>query len=282
MDGFRCSAQLTIVGLGAARKARRTGEAILERTRELFAQHGFADFTRSLVEVLGSEQGNFGPDARAADVREAVLRVAVMHPQKAALELFAREIAPAGTSWSPGTTGADGRPKPSPAIKQFAFLLDKRRVAPAVAIGDRITPVAVPAGQAAVPAPTAPSPTTNEPASGPMIDVPLIRVAWGRSGDKGDTSNIGIIARRPEWLPVLREQLTEARVAQWLAHLVQGSVTRFDVPGIHAMNFVCERALDGGGMASLRNDPLGKGMAQILLSMRVQVPAGWQIQGERR
>lgn len=280
MDGFRCSAQLTIVGLDAARKARRTGEAILERTRELFAQHGFADFTRTLIEVLGSEQGNFGLHARTCDVREAVLRVSAMHPHKAALELFAREIAPAGTSWSPGTTGADGRPKPSPAIKQFAFLLDKGRVAPAVAIGDRITPVAVPAGQPAVPAPAAADPAREERATGPMIEVPLVRVAWGRSGDKGDTSNIGIIARRPEWLTVLREQLTEARVAQWLAHLVQGTVTRFDVPGIHAMNFVCTRALDGGGMASLRNDPLGKGMAQILLSMPVQVPAGWQLQGE--
>jgi hypothetical protein len=282
MDGFRCSAQLTIVGLDAARKARRTGEAILERTRELFAQHGFADFTRTLIEVLGSEQANFGPHARTVDVREAVLRVAVMHPQKPALELFAREIAPAGTSWSPGTTGADGRPKPSPAIKQFAFLLDKRRVAPEVAIGDHITPVAVPTGQAAVPTPPAPSPAINEPLPGPMVDVPLIRLAWGRSGDKGDISNIGIIARRPEWLPVLREQLTEARVAQWLEHLVHGSVTRFDLPGIHAMNFVCTRALDGGGMASLRNDPLGKGMAQILLSMPVQVPAAWRLEGRPR
>ena len=268
------------MGLDAARKARRTGEAVLERTRELFAQHGFADFTRTLIEVLGSEQGNFGPHAHTVDAREAVLRVAVMHPQKAALELFAREIAPAGTSWSPGTTGADGRPKPSPAIKQFAFLLDKRRVAPAVAMADRITPVSVPMGQATVPAPAAPTPERHEAASGPMIEVPLIRVAWGRSGDKGDISNIGIIARHPEWLPLLREQLTEARVAQWLAHLVHGSVTRFDVPGINAMNFVCTRALDGGGMASLRNDPLGKGMAQILLSMPVQVPADWQLEGE--
>jgi hypothetical protein len=108
-----------------------------------------------------------------------------------------------------------------------------------------------------------------------MVEVPLIRLAWGRSGDKGDTSNIGIIARRPEWLPLLREQLTEDRVAQWLAHLVQGTVTRFDVPGIHALNFLCTRALDGGGMASLRNDALGKGMAQILLSMPVRVTANW-------
>lgn len=277
VDGFRCSAQLTIVGQDAARKARRTGEAILARTRELSAQQGLGDFTRTLVEVLGSEQGNFGPHARTADVREAVLRVAVMHPQKAALELFAREIAPAGTSWSPGTTGADGRPRPSPAIKQFAFLLDKRRVVPQVVIDGAAVAVRVPDGQAAVPPPGPAASGEPGPVEGPTVEVPLIRLAWGRSGDKGDTSNIGIIARRPEWLPVLRDQLTEARVAQWLAHLVHGTVTRFDVPGIHAMNFVCTRALDGGGMASLRNDPLGKGMAQILLSMPVRIPSHWQV-----
>jgi hypothetical protein len=84
-----------------------------------------------------------------------------------------------------------------------------------------------------------------------------------------------VIARRPEWLPHLREELTEARVREWLAHLVKGSVTRYDLPGIHAMNFVCTQALDGGGMASLRNDPLGKGMAQVLLTMPLRVPASW-------
>jgi hypothetical protein len=277
VDGFRCSAQLTIVGTDAARKARRTGEAILERTRELFAQQGMGDYTRTHVEVIGSEEASFGPQARTRDVREAVLRVAVMHPQKTALELFAREVAPAGTSWSPGTTGADGRPRPAPAIKQFAFLLDKSRVEAQVVIGEQVKPVEVPTGQGPVPAPpTARSSDAAKVAPGAdLVEVPLIRVAWGRSGDKGDSSNIGIIARRPEWLPLLREQLTEGRVAQWLAHLVRGSVMRFDVPGVHAMNFLCTQALDGGGMASLRNDPLGKGMAQVLLAMPVRVPREW-------
>jgi hypothetical protein len=283
MEGFRCSAQLTIVGADAARKARRTGEAILERTRELFAQQGMPDYSRASVEVIGSEEGNFGPQARTREVREAVLRVAVMHPLKAALELFAREVAPAGTSWSPGTTGADGRPRPTPSIKQFAFLLDKTRIEPQVVIGEQVKPVEVPTGQAPVPPP---GPVHAAAAEGhaklstgsirmELVEVPLIRVAWGRSGDKGDSSNIGIIARRAEWLPLLREQLTEQRVAQWLSHLVRGSVTRFDVPGIHAVNFLCTQALDGGGMASLRNDPLGKGMAQILLAMPVRVPREW-------
>ena len=109
------------------------------------------------------------------------------------------------------------------------------------------------------------------------VQVPLIRLAWARSGDKGDSSNIGVIARRPEWLPLLREQLTEARVRDWLGHLVQGPVTRYEVPGIHAFNFVCEQALGGGGMASLRNDALGKGMGQILLALPVRVPAAWLV-----
>lgn len=285
LDGYRCNGQLTIVGTDAARKARRTGEAILARTRELLAALGLGDYSRTHLEVLGSEAGNFGPHARTAEVREAVLHLAVMHPNKAALELFAREIAPAGTSWSPGTTGAGGRPSPSPCIKQYAFLLDKARLAPAVLLGGERIPVPVPtAGAAASPVPSAgtsvaaaladASPAT---ATAGQREVPLIRLAYARSGDKGDSSNIGLIARRPEWLPLLREQVTEARVAQWLAHLVKGTVTRFDVPGIHAMNFLCTQALDGGGMASLRNDPLGKGMGQILLTMPVRVPADWPV-----
>ncbi|MNT07323.1 hypothetical protein D3C72_1420230 [compost metagenome] len=105
--------------------------------------------------------------------------------------------------------------------------------------------------------------------------MPLIRLAWGRSGDKGDTSNIGLIARKPEYLPLLRKQVSSERVAAWLAHLVKGEVTRYELPGFDALNFVCESALDGGGMASLRNDPLGKGMAQIVLTMPVRVPKTW-------
>jgi hypothetical protein len=275
MDGFRCTAQLTIVGLEAAAKAQRTGEAILERTRALFAAHGLADYSRTHIEVLGSEAGNFGPHAATAGVREAVLHLAVMHPQKAALELFAREIAPAGTSWSPGTTGAAGRPSPAPCIRQFAFLVDKQLLQPWVVLEGKVLQVE----QESSSRPLAPAAPAAEPLLPPAQlathTVPLVALAYARSGDKGNISNIGVIARHPEWLPALREQLTEERVAAWLAHLVRGKVKRHDVPGIHAMNFVCEQALDGGGMASLRNDPLGKGMAQILLAMPVRAPAGY-------
>ncbi|MEJ8838649.1 acyclic terpene utilization AtuA family protein [Ramlibacter sp. AN1133] len=275
MDGWRCTGQLTIVGIAAARKAQRTGEAILQRTRELFAARGWPDYTRTRIEVLGSEIPNFGPRARTGAVREAVLQVAVMHSRKEALELFAREIAPAGTSWSPGTTGAGGRPSPSPCIRQVAFFVEKSQVAPRVQVDGETLPVAIPSGQAPVPAPDEVEAVGAALPASPCIEVPLVQLAWARSGDKGDVSNIGVIARRPEWLPWLRAQLTEERVKEWLAHLVAGEVRRFDLPGLHAMNFVCTQALDGGGMASLRNDPLGKGMAQILLALPVQVPQGW-------
>jgi hypothetical protein len=271
MAGFRCSAQLTIVGLDAVAKARRTGEAILIRTTEMLEALGLGAYTQHHLEVLGAESC-YGPHARHAGTREAVLRLTVTHRNKEALALFAREIAPAGTSWSPGTTGAAGRPSVSPSIRQYAFLMDKARVTPQVHFGGEVLDIAVPPGTPwAAPAPPVIDEDTWLP-DADAVEVPLVRLAWARSGDKGDISNIGVIARRPELLPLLRAQLTPERVAQWLAHLVQGPVTRFEVPGLHAFNFVCEQALGGGGMASLRNDPLGKGMAQILLSMPLRVP----------
>ncbi|MCP1845912.1 hypothetical protein ACVIHI_008624 [Bradyrhizobium sp. USDA 4524] len=277
VEGYRCDAQLTIVGIDAAAKAERTAAAILERTRKLFEENGWGDYTRTRIEALGAESC-FGPHAATRHTREAVMRLAVMHSQKAALELFAREIAATGTSWSPGTTGMGGRSRPSPSIRQYALLLDKGALAPTVVMDGVRTAVSIPTGGPAIPEPAStPAQVTHESASQPTqdtVEVPLIRLAYGRSGDKGDTSNIGLIARRPEYLPLLRAEVTAARVAEWLGHLVEGPVTRYDLPGFDAMNFVCESALDGGGMASLRNDSLGKGMAQILLTMPVRVPRG--------
>jgi len=84
--------------------------------------------------------------------------------------------------------------------------------------------------------------------------------------------HVGVVARDPRWLEILHAQLTEHAVGAHPAHLVAGPVERFDVPGIHRMNFLLHRALGGGGIASLRNDPLRKAMAQILPAMPVSVP----------
>jgi hypothetical protein len=102
--------------------------------------------------------------------------------------------------------------------------------------------------------------------------VPLLTLAYGRSGDKGDSANIGVLARRPEYVPLLREQLTAAAVKQYLAHFVKGKAERFELPGLHGFNFLLHEALGGGGMASLRYDPQGKMLAQILMDFPIVVP----------
>jgi hypothetical protein len=273
MDGYRCAGTLVIIGRDAVAKARRTGEAILERTRTIFRKMGLPDYTAAYVEVIGAET-QYGPHARAGQAREVMMRVAVNHPMKQALEIFAREIAPAGTSWSPGTTGpALSRPSASPLIRQFAFMLPKKEVGISILIDGKPRAVAVPvqggyepARRAAVTLPA------SAPYAGTTIQVPLVKLAYARSGDKGDISNIGVIARKPEYLPLLQRELTPATVREYFSYMVKGEVTRYALPGIHAFNFLLQEALDGGGTASMRMDPLGKGMGQILLDMPVAVP----------
>ena len=159
----------------------------------------------------------------------------------------------------------------APSIKQFSFLIDKTRLTAATVADGVRTEVAVPAGAPATPA--APLDTVApSPAPTGETEVTLISIAHGRSGDKGDISNIGIVARSNAAWDFLRAWLTPERVAEYMAFAVKGRVTRHELPGLQALNFVCEEALGGGGMASMRNDPLGKGMAQILLSMPVKVP----------
>ena len=101
------------------------------------------------------------------------------------------------------------------------------------------------------------------------------RLAHGRSGDKGDIANIGVLARRPEFTAVLRQQVTTQAVSGYLAHFAKGKVERFEWPGLHGFNFLLHGGLGGGGIASLRHDPQGKAMAQILMDLPVKVPARW-------
>jgi hypothetical protein len=274
VDGYRSSGSMIVIGIDAVAKAQRTGEAIIERTRKLFGRRGLADYTRVRVEAIGGET-MYGPHSRAQGAREVMMRVTVDHREQRALEIFAREIAPSTTSFAPGTgTPGGGRPSISPLVKQLAFAIPKRAVGVRVSVDGEEKAVEVPVGGADVPT------THGEPeadrlevpaASGGEV-VPLVKVAYGRSGDKGNTSNIGIIARRPEYLPIILAQVTPASVKEYLAHLVKGEVRRYLVPGIHACNFMLFDALDGGGPASQRMDPLGKGMGQMLLDMPITVP----------
>jgi hypothetical protein len=104
-----------------------------------------------------------------------------------------------------------------------------------------------------------------------MARVRLLEIAHARSGDKGDTANIGLIALRPQHYPVLVREVTAERVKQYFAGTCKGEVERYELPNLNALNFVLHNALDGGGLVSLRTDNQGKTYSTALLRMEIEL-----------
>jgi len=105
-----------------------------------------------------------------------------------------------------------------------------------------------------------------------MPRIQLLHLAHTRSGDKGDTANVGVIAYRPEFYPILVEQLTSERVKEHFAGICHGEVERFELPNLHALNFLLHEALGGGGTVSLKTDAQGKVLSTAMLRLEVEVP----------
>ena len=102
--------------------------------------------------------------------------------------------------------------------------------------------------------------------------VRLLDVAHARSGDKGDTANVGVIALRPEWYEILARYLTRERVQEHFRGVITGDVDRYELPNLHALNFLLHGALDGGGTLSLKTDAQGKVFSTALLRLALDVP----------
>ena len=278
-DGFRFIGASPIVGRDAAAKGQRQSEALLERIGEMLRDRNLPPLRDSRVEILGAEVtygANARPEARAA--REVVCRIGAEHEDQAALKLMAREFASPTTSMSVGTTGwFGGAPTISPVARVFSILLPRSEIPATVSIGDQtLTVIPAAPARAFEPAMVERPAVPDAPEPEALVSVPLIDVAWARSGDKGDAFNIGVIARRPELLPWIRANLTEAKVKAWFAHEFEGAaapqVIRYELPGMEALNFHCIQALGGGQNSSLRLDALAKGKAQQLLDIEVEVP----------
>ncbi len=105
-----------------------------------------------------------------------------------------------------------------------------------------------------------------------MARIPLLRIAHARSGDKGDTANVGLIALKPNYYPVLVEQVTADRVKRHFEGICCGRVERFELPNLGALNFLLHESLDGGGTLSLKADAQGKTYSAALLRMEIDVP----------
>ncbi|MDC5356383.1 acyclic terpene utilization AtuA family protein [Acinetobacter baumannii] len=274
-DGYRVLVSFLIAGREAPQKAQVIADAILTKCERVLAMRSVPPFSEKSVEILGIES-TYGDHAQTLNSREVVVKIAVKHMFKEACMFFASEIAQASTGMAPALAGiVGGRPKASPVIKLFSFLIDKNQLNIEIDFEGKRYPIEIPQGVSTEQLLTL---TAGENAvyQGDEIEVPLIEIAHARSGDKGNHSNIGVIARKADYLPWIRAALTEQSVASYMQHVLdaeKGRVIRYELPGLNALNFMLENALGGGGVASLRIDPQGKAFAQQLLDMPVKVPA---------
>lgn len=274
-DGYRVLVSFLIAGREAPQKAQAIADAILTKCESVLAMRSVPPFSEKSVEILGIES-TYGAHAQALNSREVVVKIAVKHMFKEACMFFASEIAQASTGMAPALAGiVGGRPKASPVVKLFSFLIDKNQVNVEIDLDGQRHAVEIPQSISTQQINTL---ATGESAmyQGNEIEVPLIEIAHARSGDKGNHSNIGVIARKADYLPWIRAALTEQAVASYMQHVLdaeKGRVIRYELPGLNALNFMLENALGGGGVASLRIDPQGKAFAQQLLDMPVKVPA---------
>ena len=104
------------------------------------------------------------------------------------------------------------------------------------------------------------------------MKVRLVDIAHARSGDKGDTANVGVIALQPRWYSVLDKFVTREQVADHFRGMIEGGVDRYELPNLNALNFLLHGALDGGGTLSLKTDAQGKVYSTALLRMLIDVP----------
>ncbi len=270
MDGFKCGTLITFVGFDAAKKAKTLGDAVLKRANMKLRASNAGDYTETSIELIGDDSQFGGSDLQS---KEVTLKIAARHPKAEALGLLLKEIAGIGLATPAGLTAFNaGRPKPTPMVRLFSFLIPQEDLNVQIQLDENLIDTAktIQKGRAV---------DTFRPNSPEIADiansikVPLINLAWARSGDKGDRANIGIIARRADYIPYIWGALTEQSVQQHFAHFNPSSVERFFLPGMNAINFVLHDVLGGGGIASLRADPQGKAYGQILLHHMIEIPA---------
>jgi len=272
-DGYRAGHLFSYYGLDAEAKAQVFAAAAIARARAALRRMNAPDFTAVSTEAIGT-CSQFGALAQAKATRELTLKIAVRHPEARGVMAFIRESTGLSLAAPPGLSGfAGARPKPMPVLALFSFLTDKTAVT--VSITGQDGPIAFDGVARGTSAPAIIRPKVPEPNSIAEDEVALVDLAWGRSGDKGDNANVGIIARDHRALPWIWANLSDAFIRETYAHFLApgAKIERFYLPGISAMNILLHRVLDGGGTSSLRNDPQGKGYAQLLLARRVKIDA---------
>lgn len=262
-EGHRISILFFMIGQDAVRKAQIFYEAALERTRRKLRDRNMGEFDQVELERVGDES-HFGG---GLEPREIAFRISARHPDAKACALLLKEASGMGLATPPGLVIYNGaRPKPQAVTRLFSTLVPKATVEVQMDGEAFEEPPAIPLQCAVMTEPPAPDQKTD-------TTVPLVELSWLRSGDKGDKANIGVAARRPELMPYIWAALSTKAIRTQFDHFVEGEIERWYLPGSNSLNILMDRALGGGGMASLRNDPQGKSYGQVLAMMPIPVPS---------
>lgn len=268
-DGWKAQGDLLICGPDTTAKAEAAAMAFWKRL-----DHVYEEAHTSFVGA-----GSIWPESLSrSDSNEVLLRLGVRDQDRAAIETFGIQLPALILSGPSGMAVTGGRPKPRRVVAYWPALMKRSSVAArtvvltpdgaeeaqTIAFSDTVLPAPPPAD-----VPQRPQVKTW---SGPTRAVRLHDLAYARSGDKGDTCNIGVLARSPEIYDWLRQTLTPETVKSFFEGIVKGSVVRFELDNLLALNFLLEQALGGGGTVSLMLDPQGKTLSHALLEMVVEAP----------
>jgi hypothetical protein len=266
-DGFRSAGTLTVIGRDAAIKARTIGDAAIQGVRD----SGYT-LRDSVVECLGTGAAVplVGQATCPTGFGEVVLRVGVESESREAVECFTRELMPFITAGPQGTTGyAEGRPRVHSVFRYWPTLIDRGMInarVESISTSGRSRSISKPLNVTTPPATSFPAIHESEASS--LVansQSHLYDIACARSGDKGTSANVGVIARSGGYWDFLRKWLTAERVAEHFASLHPTHVDRYELPNMQALNFV----LHGVLRQSLRTDAQGKALGQALLEMRL-------------
>jgi hypothetical protein len=269
-DGYRAVGRMLVSGPHTLVKAHKAAEIFWDRA-------GGADlYDRSMTQLVGWDASH--PSLATEEPSEVLLQVSVRDHDKAKIETsFAPMVVGSMLGSIPGFTmpGDQGRPRVSDVVAHWPALISRDQVTAEVVMGDRREVVSsqLPAASAAAAfVPDAAMPESIAGDGAPAV-VPLLRLCLARSGDKGDTSNVGVIARSPQVYAWMVEHLTASVVKQHFKGVCEGPVDRFELPNLQSLNFLMHESLGGGGTQSLQFDAQGKTYSQYLLSLQVEVPA---------
>ena len=270
-DGWKIISLWMFVGEKARAKGEAYGQAALARTRRKIRAKNLPDFTEAGVSFFGDEShyGDFKEETRS---REVVMKLAAKHEDKAACALLFKEATGLALATPAGLAPLSAaRPKPTPVVRLFSFAVAKSDITIKIDMNGKISSFLDTLSTAPKASPKQTAPNTPD-MKGSIVQLPLSKLAFARSGDKGNKANIGVMPRRAEFTPYIWEALTTEKITERFSHFNKGPIERFYLPGTSSINIVLHEALGGGGMSSMRFDPQGKTYSQILLQTPISIP----------